>query len=101
MDLVNFLATLNFKTGNVSGKFELNIDQIMITNGKIQPKYRLYNFENPANNPFIVDGEASTSGFNLGSSVVPFQGNGYFTVKKAATGTWKTLESSFTLRRLI
>lgn len=89
LDLNNFLARLFFKTGNVgSGTFEINIDHIMITNGKVNPAVKLWDFENQVSDPFIVDGEPSTHGYN-GSAVTPFLGDGYYTIKSGAVGTWK------------
>lgn len=91
LDLSNFKARLFFKTGNVgSGTFEIHLDQVMVTNGKVEPTFKLWDFENQTSDPFIVDGEPSTHDFNAGG-VTPHLGDGYYTVKSGAIGTWKNM----------
>lgn len=90
-DLANIKAKLVFKTGNVSGDFEINIDQVMFTDGRIDPNpLMLWDFEGA--NPYTVIDGAATSGFNL-SGLNPVEGTKYFTVKKNNVGGWQDLGS--------
>ena len=87
LDLANFQARLFFKSGNVgSGSpadFEMNLDQVMVTDGPINIRAVAFDFEDGVNG---YSGNAN-SGINLGG-VVPLQGNNYLTVTKESTGAW-------------
>lgn len=76
----NLTLTFRQSNGNVDGnkKFELNMDQIMITDGKSLPAYTLFTFEDGIN-PY--SGRA-TSGINT-AGIAPVSGNKYLTVKAA------------------
>jgi hypothetical protein len=88
-----FTVQLQVRTGNVNdGAFELNLDQVMITDGKVNPAIRLWDFENTSASPFNNTG-GGTAGFNAGSGVTPFMGSGYYTVKKSGVGTWSDIGS--------
>lgn len=81
-----FQMQLVLRTGNVNGPFEVNLDQVMITDGKVQPYKTLWDFEGA--DPFVQKGETSTYGFNLGG-VDLLAGEQYYTVKRNAIDGWK------------
>lgn len=87
LDLANFQTRLFFKSGNVgSGSpadFEINLDQVMVTDGPIDIRAIAFDFEDGVD---TYSGNAA-SGINLGG-VVPLQGNNYLTVTKESTGAW-------------
>lgn len=78
---------ITFKQGNGSNSqgssFEINVDQLMITDGPVKPVLTLFNLENNVN-PYNGNG---TSGINLGS-VSTVVGDKFLTVKKTVTGAW-------------
>jgi hypothetical protein len=74
---------LSFKQGNGTNPFEINLDQIMITDGPQKPFYTVFDFENNVN-PYSG---SATSGLNL-SGVAPISGAKYLTVRKSAAGSW-------------
>jgi hypothetical protein len=79
-DLANVKAKLMFKTGNIaSGDFEINIDQVMFTDGAVNITKVLFDFEDGVN-PY--SGSASSS-IKSGGAVPSIEGNNYLSVTKA------------------
>ncbi|WP_255039399.1 IPT/TIG domain-containing protein [Lacihabitans soyangensis] len=74
---------LGYKQGNGKGFFELNIDQVQITDGPIKPVFTAFNFENNVN-PY--SGSAK-SGINL-SNIPSVSGERYLTVKVDNALSW-------------
>lgn len=75
---------LSFKQGNGSNPFEIHIDQVMITDGKVIPLLMLMDFEN-GSDPWENNSGAS-HGINL-SGISPISGN-YYTVQKSGVDNW-------------
>ncbi len=77
-------VVLGFKRGNgSSADFEINLDQIMITDGPQKPVIKAFDFEDNVN-PY--SGSAS-NGLNL-SGISTISGNRYLTVGLANAGNW-------------
>jgi hypothetical protein len=76
-------AKLGFSTGNGAGDWEINVDQVMITDGPQKPVFLGWNFEDGVN-PY--NGTA-TNGLNL-SGIPTISGNTYLTVGLANAGNW-------------
>lgn len=90
LDYSNFHAKLMFKTGNVSsGTFEIHVDQIMITNGKVNQALKLTDFEDASAQPF-ENSSGATAGFNQGD-ISAHVGDGYFTIQKSGVDSWSDL----------
>lgn len=73
-----------FKRGNgTSSDYEINIDQLMITDGPQKPILKLFNFEDGIN-PYTG---TATSGINQ-SGIATKSGNNYLTVGLANAANW-------------
>jgi hypothetical protein len=74
--------------GNVGGNtsYELNIDQMMITDGPQRIAYTAWNFEDGID-PWVSSGSGASHGINL-SGVPSIMGNNYYSVMKSGAGTW-------------
>jgi hypothetical protein len=82
LDFVEFFL----KQGNGADPFELNIDQVMITDGPVKPVQTFLTFENG-----IADFQTNTgavTGFNLSSGSGTAMGDKYYTVQKQAVSNW-------------
>jgi hypothetical protein len=81
IDFIRFVL----KQGNGTDPFELNIDQVMITDGALKPVAALFDFENG-----IADFQSNTgatTGFN--QAIVPTAvGDKFYTVQKQAVANW-------------
>lgn len=73
-----------FKQGNGSNPFEINIDQVMITDGAHAPFMELMTFENGMN-PYSGNFMSSINGAGLSA---PFAGENYLTVSESNTASW-------------
>ncbi len=81
--------TLGFKQGNGGNTttiYEVNLDQIMITDGPSFPGVVIFDFEGGAPT-FEANSGADEQGLNVGG-VASFSGDNYYSVKKAGIGTW-------------
>lgn len=82
LDFVEFFL----KQGNGADPFELNIDQVMITDGPFKPVSTLFTFENG-----VADFQSNTgavTGFNQSTGTGTAMGDKYYTVQKQAVGNW-------------
>ncbi|MEO1654850.1 MAG: hypothetical protein AAFU64_14985, partial [Bacteroidota bacterium] len=80
---------LGFKQGNggnTSTTFELNLDQMMITDGPSFPGVVIFDFESGAPT-FESNSGVDEEGLNVGG-VPSFSGDNYYTVKKSGIATW-------------
>lgn len=76
--------TLGFKRGNGSSSdYEINIDQVMITDGAQKPVVKCWDFEDNVN-PYSG---SATSGINL-SNIATKSGNRYLTVSLNGASNW-------------
>ncbi len=76
--------TFGFKRGNGdSPDYEINIDELMITDGAQKPVYKAWDFEDNVN-PYSGNAE---NGLNL-SGIGTKNGEKYLTVKKAGAANW-------------
>lgn len=76
-------AKLGFSTANGAGDWEINLDQIMITDGAVKPVFAAFTFED-GGNPY--SGSAN-SGLNT-SGIPTLGGNNYLTVSKSGVANW-------------
>lgn len=74
---------MEFKQGNGSNPFEINVDHVMITDGAQTPVQALFTFED-GTDPYSG---SFTSALN-GGSVAPFAGDNVLNVSAATTGSW-------------
>lgn len=74
---------LGFNIGDVNEDWEINVDQVMITDGMVKPFFTCFDFEDGTQN---YNGNA-TAGINL-SGIAPNNGDKYLTVKLAAATSW-------------
>jgi hypothetical protein len=82
LDFVEFFL----KQGNGADPFELNIDQVMITDGPFKPVNTLFTFENG-----VADFQSNTgavTGFNQSTGTGTAMGDKYYSVQKQAVGNW-------------
>ena len=76
--------TLGFKRGNgTSSDFEINIDQLMVTDGPQKPVFWGWNFEDGVN-PYVG---GAINGINQ-SGIAPISGDRYLTVSLANAANW-------------
>jgi hypothetical protein len=76
-------AKLGFSTGNGAGDWEINVDQVMITDGAQKPIFNGWDFEDGVN-PYSG---SATNGINQ-SGIATISGNNYLTVGLANAGNW-------------
>ena len=73
------------KQGNGTNPFEISLDQVMITDGKYDPRAQLFDFENG-----VVDFQSNTgaaTGINT-ANVPTIVGDKYFSVQKQVVSNW-------------
>jgi hypothetical protein len=75
--------TFGFKQGNGKGYFEINLDQVQITDGPIKPSFKAFDFENSVN-PYSG---TARSGINL-SGIPTISGDKYLTVRLDNANSW-------------
>lgn len=75
--------SLGFKLGNGGGDYELNVDQVMITDGAQKPVFKGWDFEDNIN-PYSG---SAVNGLNQ-SGIVTKSGDKYLTVGLANAANW-------------
>ncbi|PWJ44597.1 IPT/TIG domain-containing protein [Sediminitomix flava] len=80
---------VDYSGGNVSGNFEIHIDQVMFTNGAQGQRTTLFNFDDGNTGVFNNFGGASVS--TNGGGLTKAQGDSYLSVTKAGADAWAGL----------
>ena len=85
-------VALQFATGNapsnVGPDWEVNVDQVMITDGQVKSIFKAFDFEDNVN-PYVANGaNGAITGLNL-SGIATNNGDKYLTVRKSGVPTFQ------------